>query len=155
MLEQVFCDSSAKEGAMRNVWLLCGCVLVSSSSQALELKKCWPDCSADIALPVSPLEKLMPRVKVSLSVPLTASELRDNAAPEFSSSGVALPASTTGFALNKARPELSWNGDEHKGKLRLYGNKVRLNLQSLDEAREMVVTIKPEEVKLQMQWHFN
>ena len=141
---------------MRKVWLLGGCfICFSSSLRALELKKCWPDCSAEVALPFAPLEKLVPKLKLSLSMPLSASELRNNAAPEFSDNGTVLPTSTTGFSLRKARPELSWNGEEHKGRLRLYGNKMRLNLQSLDEAKEMVVTVNPDEVKLQMQWHFN
>ncbi|MGL4207050.1 MAG: hypothetical protein ACRCRW_13145 [Aeromonadaceae bacterium] len=130
--------------------LLIACV----DGMALELKKCWPQCGAELVLPV--LKAGPAGTRVSLSLPLTASDLASNAAPDLSPAAMTLPrGSESGLKLKHARPELSWRGDEYKGALRLYGNKVRFKVQSLDQAKQLQFTVKPDEVKLQMQWRFN
>ena len=130
--------------------LLMACV----DCMALELQKCWPQCDTDLTLPVLKAGPGGPRVSVSL--PLTASDLASSAAADLSPAAATLPRSdSSGFTLKHARPELSWRGDDYKGALRLYGNKVRFKMQSLDQAKQLQFTIKPDEVKLQMQWRFN
>lgn len=125
--------------------------MACADGMALELQKCWPQCETEFLLPVI---KAGP-ARVSLSLPLTASDLASQAAPAFSSTGTTLPQSESGLRLKNARPELSWRGEEYKGALRLYGNKVRFKMESLDQAQQLQFTIKPDEVKLQMQWRFN
>lgn len=130
-------------------------LLACTDCMALELQKCWPQCDADLSLPVF---KAGPAgARVSLSLPLTASDLASRAAAgDLSPAASTLPRSDpSGLTLKHARPELSWRGDEYRGAVRLYGNKVRFKMQSLDQAQQLQFTVKPDEVKLQLQWRFN